>query len=235
MARFKAARIIGGTLKLLFTAVIALICGILIWRVFFSTKVPGSVGALLPNATLHSAYLQYGDDLTLRYQEQASITRGESNAGYFSVVSCVFIPEAEQVQLVFRYNNGTIDHLAEDYHLETVPDKSEHLFDVTLVRTTDLTPDDASDNTDASTLAKERFQPTDSLRDETLLYTYYRYVFDGVTVEDLTDGIFVDVYYTGAVDYSRTAYGTLCIYSTDQDWEEYKTSRADRRALEQED
>ncbi len=235
MARFKAARIIGGTLKLLFTAVIALICGILIWRVFFSTKVPGSVDALLPNATLHSAYLQYGDDLTLRYQEQASITRGESNAGYFSVVSCVFIPEAEQVQLVFRYNNGTIDHLAEDYNLETVPDKSEHLFDVTLVRTTDLTPDDASDNTDASTLAKERFQPTDSLRDETLLYTYYRYVFDGVTVEDLTDGIFVDVYYTGAIDYSRTAYGTLCIYSTDQDWEEYKTSRADRRALEQED
>lgn len=235
MARFKAARIIGGTLKLLFTAVIALICGILIWRVFFSTKVPGSVDALLPNATLHSAYLQYGDDLTLRYQEQASITRGESNAGYFSVVSCVFIPEAEQVQILFRYNNGTIDHLAEDYNLEAVPDKSEHLFDVTLVRTTDLTPDDASDNTDASTLAKERFQPTDSLRDETLLYTYYRYVFDGVTVEDLTDGIFVDVYYTGAIDYSRTAYGTLCIYSTDQDWEEYKTSRADRRALEQED
>ena len=229
MAKF----IIGEILKFLFTVFIALICGILIWRAFFSTRVPDSVDSLLPNATLHSAYLQYGDDLTLRYQEQASIIRGESNAGYFWVVSCVFIPEAEQVQIVFRYNNSTIDHLAEDYNLEAVPDKSEHLFDVTLVRTTDLTPDDASDNNDASTLAKQRFQPTGSLRDETLLYTYYRYVFDGVTVEDLTDGIFVDVYYNGAINYEATAYGTLCIYSRGEEWKEYKPSRADRDALEQ--
>ena len=233
MTGFKLSRIIGGVFKLLLVALIGLIFGLLIWRVWFSTKVPDTVDTLMPNSALHSAYLQYGEELTLRYQEQGTITRGKNNAGYFSVVSCVFIPEAEQVQIVFRYNNGTIDHLAEDYNLEAVPDKSEHLFDVTLVRTTDLTPDDASDNNDASTLAKQRFQPTGSLRDETLLYTYYRYVFDGVTAEDLTDGIFVDVYYNGAINYEATAYGTLCIYSRGEEWKEYKPSRADRDALEQ--
>lgn len=233
MARFKTVRIIGFVLKTLFTLLIAGICGILVWRVFFSTNIPDSVNSLLPNATLHSAYESNGEALTLRYQEQASITRAESNAGYFSVVSCVFIPEANQVQLIFRYNNSTVQHLAEDYGLEQVPSKSEHLFDVSLVRTTDLTPSDRSDNLDSSTLSQQRIFPTQSVRDETLLYTYYRYVFDGVQVEEVTDGIYVDIYYVGDADYTLPAYGTLCIYSYDEDWLTYKPSAADRRAMRQ--
>ena len=194
---------------------------------------PDSVDSLLPNAALHSAYESNGGVLTLRYQDQASITRAENNAGYFSVVSCVFIPEANQVQLVFRYNNSTIQHLAEDYGLEQVPPKSDHLFDVSLVRTTDLTPSDRSDNLDPSTLSKERILPTQSRRDETLLYTYYRYVFDGVRVEDVTDGIYADIYYVGSTDYALPAYGTLCIYSWDEEWLTYKPSKTDRQAMRQ--
>lgn len=231
MPRFKAPRIIGGIFKLLFTLMIFSVCAILIWRVFFSTSIPSEVKSLAPNEALSAAYAEHGGKLTLRYQEQASITRAEKNYGYFSVVSCVFIPEAEQVQFVFRYNNSTIRHLAQDFGLESVPQKSETLFDVTLVRTTDLTPGDTSDNLDPATLSKERFTPTSVERAESSLYTFCRYVFDGVTVEDITDGVFVDIYYVNEIDYEKEAYGTLCIYSWDEKWLSYDPTKADRAAM----
>lgn len=232
MPRFKAPRIVGGILKLLFTLLIFSVCAVIVWRVFFSTGIPDSVKPLAANERLSAAYQEHGETLTLRYQEQASITRAEKNYGYFSVVSCVFIPEAEQVQILFRYNNSTIRHLAEDYGLESVPQKSEQLFDVTLVRTTDLTPDDKTDNLEAATLSKERYAPVSVQRAESSLYTFYRYVFDGVTVEDITDGIYVDIYYLGALDYEKEAYGTLCIYSYDEKWLPYTPTGADKKAME---
>ena len=205
--------------------------GIVVWRVFFSTKIPDEVRDLQKNDALTAAWETYGDNLTFRRQEQATITRGEHNNGYFSVVDCVFIPEAAQVQLVFRYNNSTIRHLARDYQLDRVPDKGEELFEVTLLRTTDLTPEDKSDNGDPATLAEERFYPTSAVRAETSLYTYYRFVFDGVTVEGDTDGVFADIYYRGDIDYKKTPYGALCLCADGDAWLPYSLSSGDRKAL----
>jgi hypothetical protein len=200
--------------------------------VCFSANVPKSVASLTPNAALSEAYGEKGDAITLRYQNLASITKAKQNYGYFSVTSAVFIPEAEQVQLVFRYNNSTIKHLKEDKGLAEMPQKSDHLFDVTLVKTTDLTPENKEDNLDESTLGKERIYPeAELIRDETALYTYYRYVFNGVTVEDLTDAIYVDVYYVGDLNYEEKAYGTLCIYAWDEIWEIYRPTKQDKAAM----
>ena len=146
-------------------------------------------------------------------------------------MDCVFIPEASQVQIVFRYNNSTIRHLAADYGLNRIPDKSEELFDVTLLRTTDLTPSDTSDNGDPSTFSKDRIFPTSCTRAETSLYTYCRFVFDGVTVASDTDGIFADVYYRGDIDYTKDAYGTLCLFASGDKWLDYTLSSGDRKAL----
>jgi len=235
MAKFKAPRIIGGILRLLFSLLLIGVGAILLWRVSYSTRLPERVDALAPNPTLSAAYGQHGDGLTMRYQNLASITKAEKNYGYFSVVECVFIPEAEQVQIVFRYNNSTIKHLAEDYSLPSLPQKSEHLFDVTLVKATDTTPENGEDDLDPSTISTERILPSGTpVRDETRLYTYYRYVFDGVTIEDVTDAIYIDVYYVGAIDYSAEAYGTLCIYAWDEQWFPYRPSKADLDALKAE-
>ncbi len=232
MARYKAPRIIGAIFKLLATALIGAVCGILLWRIFFSTTVPKSVDAFTPNAALSEAYGARGDAIVLRYQDLASITKAEKNYGYFSVVSAVFIPEAEQVQILFRYNNSTIKHLAQDYALPAIPQKSDHLFDVTLVKTTDLTPENRDDNLDESMLAKTRILPeANPTRAESSLYTYYRYVFNGVTIEDVTDAIYVDVYYVGDTDYTADAYGTLCIYAWDEKWIAYVPSKKDKAAM----
>ncbi len=232
MPNFRKARIVGRLIKSIVVLLVLAINALLIWRVFFSTRLPASIAPLQANEALVSAYETHGDALTLRYQDQASITRAEGNYGYFSVTQCVFIPEAEQVQIIVRYNNSTIRHLAEDYDLPEVPSRDAHLFDVTLVKTTDLTPDDKTDNTKIEALSLTRYAPNEGyLRDNTSLYTYYRYTFDNISVDDLTVGVFVDIFYVENVDYDAKAYGTLCIYDDGTKWSSYSLTSADKSAL----
>ena len=229
----RTARIIGTVIKVTAVLLIFSVCGVLIWRMCSSGD-PESMSVLTPNKTLCEAYRENGEELTLRYQYQSTITQGESNAGYFSVTQYVFIPEANQVQLVFRYNNSTIQYLARDYGLSEIPSKESHLFDVTLVRTDDLTPENREDNLDPATLAKTRYFPSEvyTVRDTSPLYTYYRYVFENVTLEDATVGVFADFYYVEDIDYDRAAYGTLCLYDDVSKWVEQSLSDRDRAALE---
>ncbi len=230
MSNNHTARIVWRVLKTSFALLIFFVCFVLVLRMCTSGD-PESMSRLSINQQLKDAYAQHGDDLLLQYQNQTSITLGANNRGYFSVTQYVFIPEAKQVQLVFRYNNSTIQHLKEDYQLSELPSKEAHLFDVTLVVTTDLTPDNREDNIEPSTLKSERYQPTQSQRDTTALYTYYRYTFDNVLVEDLTVGVFADIYYVGDLNYEEPAYGTLCLYDDMSDWMTKKLTQAEIEAL----
>ncbi len=234
MQNSRTPRIIGRVIKFSFLVLILLVNGVLIFRLCSSGD-PNIMNNLILNDPLIEAYEANDGKLTLRYQNQSSITQGEKNRGYFSVTQYVFIPEAKQVQLVFRYNNSTIKALAEDYELDAIPEKSEELFEVTLLTTTDLTPDDREDNTDPKKLKMTRYTPSAATRDidSNALYTYYRYVFDGITVEPDTVGVFADVYYTKDVDYDKDPYGTLCLYDNESKWVDANLTAEDVRALEE--
>lgn len=231
MPNFRKQRIAKWIIRSIAVLFVIAVNTILLWRIFFSENIPDAIDTLSVNADLQAAYEEYGNDLQLLYQDQATVTRAEHNYGYFSVPKFVFIPEANQVQVVFRYNNSTLEHLATDYGLSEIPSRELDLFDVTLVRTTDKTPDNKDDNTDTATLQKERFTPTSVKRATTSLYTYYLYVFEDVRVEDDTAGVFVDIYYLDDIDYEKGAYGTLCIYSPDDKWLNHSLTRADKKAL----
>ncbi len=225
-------RLIGRVVKFSVLILILLVNGILIFRLCSSGD-PATMQNLIINEPLKKAYAAHGDDLILQYQNQSTITRGEKNSGYFSVTQYVFIPEANQVQLVFRYNNSTIKHLKEDYGLSEMPSKEDELFDVTLVMTTDLTPEDPEDNSDPKTLSVQRFYPSAATRDTTsnALYTYYRFVFEGIGIAPDTVGVFADVYYEGDLNYEKEAYGTLCLYDHLSKWVRANLTSADREAL----
>ncbi len=224
-------RMIGRFLRFTVSLFIFSVCMLVIWRMCSSGD-PDAVKRMMANEKTRAAYQTYGSKLTLQYQNNPTITRGEHNAGYFSVTQYVFIPEAEQVQLVFRYNNSTLVHLKEDYNLPEVPPKEGKYFDVTVVKTTDLTPDDPTDNEDPAKLAVTRYQPSDCIRETTSLYTYYRYIFDGVLVEEDTVGVFTDIYYDQDIDYNRDAYGILLLYTRERPWIDYHLTAADKRILE---
>ena len=228
----RGVRIAGRIMRLLLLILILAVSGVLGWRVCYSEKYEITKGLTL-NEPLIAAYAEHGEDLILRYQEdRATITKAEKNYGYFSVIEYVFIPQANQLQVVVRYNNSTLKHLAEDYGLSEIPDRELDHYDVSVVLTTDLTPEDPSDNEDESKLSRVRLHPTgDPIRESTALYNYRRYTFDNVTLTEDTLGAFVDIYYNQDVNYEADAYGTLLIYDNESPWVDYKLSKDELKRL----
>ena len=234
-------RITGKIVKLIFFAIVFSVIIFLLWRIFSSSD-PKTVSTMTPNAKLCEAYESAGDGLYMFRQEQKSITMAEKNYGYFSITECVFIPDANQVQMVFRYNNSTIRALAEDKSLAEIPPRESELFDVSLVLATDLTPSDESDNASNSAESVKflRAHPTDAKRDTKNMYNYFRYVFDldeiGVSLAEITESgellaVYADIYYNQETDYDQTPYGTLCLYDYKSENIKVKLDSADKKAL----
>ena len=225
--------IVGKVLYALFALGIFLMVVYLLWRIYFSDNIPKELEGLSPNAVLADTYETYGDDMRLQTQEQGTITRNENNYGYFAVPQFVFIPEANQVQVLLRYNNSTLKATAKDFGLSEQPPKGEIVYDVSLLQITDLTPEDLSDNKDGSEmLGEHRIHPTSYTVQTTTLYTFILYTFDNVTVTDDTLVVYFDIYYGGAVDYEATAYGTLRLYHNESDWLEVEFKKSDKKALQ---
>lgn len=216
---FKIARLTGKAIGLI------LVFGTIIffiWRAFFSTIVPSEVKGISPNAALREAYLtatEKGEELTVFFQESQYDTTSvrDKNYSYFSAKDARFIVEADQVQILFRYNNATIRHLVEDYGLAEIPDRESDLYDVTLYVAYDLTPGDLTDNAgnNPESVKFVRYHATSSEPAQSLMYNYRRMTFDGVDMT-VTDNpvlaVYVDVYYLEDLDYEKEPYGTICIY-----------------------
>lgn len=228
-----ALHVTGKVIKALCSLVIIAVCAALLWRVFFSGRLPKEMRSVVPNAVLRAAYEETGGELSAFTQKQGTTTRGEQNYGYFSVQRSVIFPEAGQIQLVFRYNNSTLQATAKDYGLESAPEKGAEVYDVTLLLLRDLTPGDKSDNIDGSaTLEEVRVFPTSRTVQTTALYTYFLYTFDGVSIRDVPV-IYLDVYFPNgaSVDYTAEPYGTLRIYHEESERLDVKLSGSEKKAI----
>ncbi len=212
----------GRIIKFLFFCVIFGVIAMLIWRMASSSD-PDSMHLPSVNEDLATAYEQKGEALSMFRQGQRSITSGEKNYGYFSVTDALFIPDANQIQIVVRYNNSTLRALTEDYGLSEVPSREAELFDVSLTLATDLTPENAEDNLGNAedSVAFTRIHPVSVDKDAKNLYNYRRLVFDldsvGLSLPELLESgellaVYADIYYNEDIDYQREAYGTLCLY-----------------------
>ena len=236
--RFTARFIKGLALAVVFS-VIALI----LWRIF-SSSTPKELKSMIPNEKLAAAYETHGKDLYIFNQDQKSITTAAHNRGYYTVSECYIIPDANQIQLVFRYNNSTVRSIAEDKELEEVPSLDAYLFDFSLSVQLDLTPENDTDNGGDIKEAVEyrRIKPSQTLHGRKALYNYYRYVFDfddvGLSLTDVIESgellaIYGDIYfcYETEVDYAETADGVLCLYDYKTDIVEQRLKGRDCRAL----
>lgn len=236
----KGFRIAGNLIKFTAAAIVAGVIALLLWRILYSGT-PSGLKAMTPNEPLATAYELYGNDLYMFKQDHKSITTAERNYGYFSVTDYYIIPEANQIQLVFRYNNSTVRALTEDYGLAETPSLDAELYDVSLVLQTDLTPDNDKDNAGdiAEAVAYERINPTSVRRERTNLYNYFRYVFefgDELSLADMLESgellaIYADIYYNEDINYEEPAYGTLFLYDYKTDSVTERLSGKDKRAI----
>ena len=234
-------RLFGKTIKILFFLLVFSVIFFLFWRIFSSDN-PKNLEGVTPNDKVVAAYEQDGDELSMFKQNLDMITRAEHNYGYFAVTDSVFIPSANQIQITFRYNNSTIDHLVEDKGLSETPDRDSELFDVTLLLATDLTPENTDDNlgNDPESVKLTRVHATSVTSDTKNVYNYRRLIFDldesGLSLEDLVESgellaVYADIYYIEEINYDESAYGTLCLYDHLAKTYDVKLSGADKRAL----
>jgi hypothetical protein len=223
--RLATGRILKWTGRVLVWGIIALV----LWRVMFSARVPKSMTTLTVNDAVMDAY--EAGKLDVFTQDRAPVNMDGETAGYFWVCQAIFIPEINQVQVLVRYNNGTLRHIAEDFALgeDNVPARDEDVIDVTLAVWVD--PDPTNDTTTDRELV--RIQPTgEETTDQTAMYNYRRYVFDGVDLEnpDIIN-MTVDIYYKGSVNYDRAAYSTIIVYEPRYENLPYNLTGRDKRAL----
>ena len=212
------------------------------WR-FLSSGDPTSMKYLSPNEKLCEAYSQQGEELYVFKQNQRSITSTEKNYGYFAITEYSIIPEANQIQTLVRYNNSTLKHTAEDHKLEQIPERASEVYDVTLLLAIDLTPENQDDNlgNDEESVKFVRCHGTVTGAEQKNVYNYRKLVFDldtaEVDIKELLDSglllaIYADFYYVGAIDYSQTPYGVLCLYDFKSENVKVKLEKGDVNALE---
>ena len=230
--KWRIASFIFKTVCSLFIAAVVLL---LLWRIIDNANDPASMNTVIPNSALCEAYTENDGKLTTFSQEQTMYTRGEKNSGYFAITQSLFIKEAEQLQFVFRYNNSTLKYTQRDYGLDKLPDRSEDVYDITVLIMYDLTPDNVTDN-DGKTpeaVRYERFYASDMIRAQKTLYNYRKFVFDGIQLTDDVIAVYVDIYYKGDVNYDEKPYGSLLVYYNEDENIPYKLSNADKKAIEE--
>ena len=235
MARSKYKwRIAGFIFKAICTLVIAAIVILLLWRIIDNNNDPTEMDTVIGNKLLSEAYAEKGDSLHTYYQEQSKFTRGENNYGYFAITQSLIIEDIDQVQFVFRYNNSTLKHTAEDYALSSIPSRDEDVYDVTITIMYDLTPENKDDNdgTDTEAVSFKRLFPTDMISAKKTLYNYRKFVFDGIVIDESVIAVYADFYYVGDIDYDKKPYGSLLIYHEDEKNIDYKLTRNDKKAID---
>lgn len=224
MARKKYGwRIAGLIFKGIGTLFIVGIIGLLAWRIIDRSIDPKVIKTITPNSILCEAYEKNDSSLTIYTQEQNEYTQEERNYGCFANGGTIFIEEADQVQFVLRYNNSTLEHTANKYFLDEI-----------LVIMYDLTPDNDNDNDGSvpEAVRYERVFATDYFAHQKTLYNYRKFTFDKVNIDETVLAIYADIYYVGVLDYDTDSYGTLLIYSYEDENEAVKMSAADRRAIQ---
>jgi hypothetical protein len=231
-------RIIGKTLKFTGYALIALINGILLWRLFFSTNEPNAIKTIASNPELAAAWQEYGADGFALYQaEQDNIATDEdwhkqfpeddsiyytNQFAQFFLTDVVFFPKAGQTQVVLRYNKSILEHIATDYELENIPGKKDDLFDVSLVVY----------YKDGDATKSMRLSAHETEMDTTSLYTFRQFYFDSMPEFDGIIKMNVEIYYKGEVDYNADPYSVIEIYDKLLEMQDYTLDKKDIAALE---
>lgn len=238
-------RVLGKVIKYTAIAIIVFINGFLLWRIFFSTNEPSAIKSIAGNDALAAAYEAYLADtdpekkpFALYQAEKDNIATDEywhdqftlgpdevkkNEFAQFFLTDVVFFPSANQTQIVLRYNKSTLEHLANDYELESAPAKSEEVFDVTLV---------VSYKPDADSSVKQmRINATLCADGTTSLYSFWQYSFEGLPAFESISDMQIVIYYKGDVDYTARAYATIDVYDIGLSVSEYHLDKKDLAAL----
>lgn len=89
---------------------IIMVFAVLFWRIF-SSKLPKAASQIIWTEDSYSAYQKYGDDLLIYTQDVGTVFDQD---GKFSLYEFHYIPSAKEVQFTIRFNQSTVERLAQE-------------------------------------------------------------------------------------------------------------------------
>lgn len=202
--------ILGHVLRSLFVLLVMGICTFLLWRMLFSGRAPRELRHISSNEVLREAYAQNGTLTVLEQPTQTGHTEAADNYAHFRIDWCLFLEEADQVQLLFFYNNSTLEHVSEKLGIEPSLPRAEEVFGVELVLCTEVEGE----------VVERVIAPTACEQGENSMYSFFKYTFDGVDIAEDTAVIYFDIFYEAE---EREALGTMRLY--------HRESHSERREL----
>ncbi len=184
--------------------IIATVCGLLFFRIYTLNHYPAEAKGIIWTETLRADYAD-GQIHALSWEPIVAY----DNAGYFFSHQPIYIPDCRTLIITVRYNNSLNETLGAN--------TGEPLaLDVSLF----------ADGT-------ERIR-SDTYSEHTAygIYTYRRYVFEGVDLNNYSY-LYLDVYDTqsGVPDYTIAPLSSLEIYRADTQLEEYNLTARDKRTV----
>ncbi len=226
-------------IKLLFVALVLFVYGFLMFRMCSLDSLPNELDDLVITEGMKNAYAQGGGDNFI-YQRKNLFNTDDKTYGLFAVPSYVIVKGADEIQVVFRYNVSTLEKVAEELELPSVPDRNtEGLFDLTLtlkhsvddiveVEEGQETVDyDQPENHYMTLIKPDRVEHFKEGK-----HNYVRCIFKSVGFdENDTLGIFLNVYYRDNVNYEELPLGTVRLYHYTTTNKIYPLTKNDREAL----
>lgn len=183
-------------------AIALLVCGTLGFRLYTLNHYPAFARGVLATETLQTAYANGGLD-GITWEPRAYMDA----AGDFFIHQPIYFPSEETLIVTVRYNDSLLTELRHDGGGDTLS------LDVTLY----------ADGT-------ERIRATDYTYGYAYdLYSYRRYVFEGVTLADYKN-LYLDIY-LDTPDYNVAPYSSLGVYESADETEPYKLTARDKKAL----
>ena len=188
--------------KLFCFSIMALVVGIMAFRIYTLNHYPAFASGVVPTEKLSASY----DAGTLKGVSWEVPTKFDSTGDFF-IHKPIYFENEKTLEITVRYNNSLLDELKHSGGGEELP------LDVTLYA-------------DGTT----RVQPVTHIYGEAYgIYCYRRYVFEDVTLSDY-DILYIDIY-TASTDYETSPYSSISVYDESIKIKEYGLSLKDKSAL----
>lgn len=196
--------------KLLGLLVILTVVLLMSFRIYTVNHYPPAAEGLIATDALKVAYAD--GDLDVVTWEPRTPYDNNQKSKFFSHQP-IYVSTTQTLIVTLRYNNSLLPLMAEEFGFEVTSGASLPL-EVSLFAD-----------------GHARLYPTTFTFSTAFgLYSYRRYVFEGVST-DMLDGLYIDVYYADNADHSVSPYTSLELREANRETEPYKLTVADKKAL----
>lgn len=180
------------------------------FRIYTVNHYPPAAEGIVATDALKAAYA--AGTLNAETWEARTLYDNNQKSKFFSHQP-IYMPTEETLIVTLRYNNSLLAIMAEDFGFAETNGRDLPL-DVSLFAD-----------------GYERIHPTAyTFATAFGLYSYRRYVFEGVSA-DMLDTLYIDVYYADDADYTVSPYASLELRDASREPKAYKLTAADKKAL----